>query len=492
MLIVYLTRHMIQAVVGEEGKIPVVNQVCQMLLPEGLFHAGIVSDEEQLKRILSEFWTENRLPQTMEFLVLDSSHMSNKSLEAPILSSIDMMEFLPREFDDINRAKEPLYAYWTAKEDKVHKKQRIFATMAERSYVKQYRDLFESIGVRVQEICSPMTGVLALLGSINSLKTQSAVVQIWNGSRLTNILILRGEYLYSNVTQMLQKPGTPGFSVEVARQVSRLGQFMKAQQMEETITHVYLSGIDAEDFSYCAEGIYQVSEKILTVELEEQVIGSLVECSERIARELSVFPIGAFFLGEGYIGLCQQLAMDPEKIRQRRDIKRRLRPVGVVAGILMAMAAALGGRYLYLNQQLTQLKNDNTDPQIVAAVAEFDDLEKKNRRIKERLDELDTDTAAINSYPVPNTEVIDVIESCADSWVDIEVQSYEAESGEIQVSATVAKVDQINVLIEDLRGHNIFHEVTYHGYRYDDALQKWIVSVTCTLSQRAGKERGAT
>lgn len=484
MLTIYLTKHMIQAVAGA-GKTISVDRIYQQRIPAGLFtHSGI-ADAEELSDILQAFWVRHQLPKKDVTLVLDSGQLVNKFLTAPILRPAAMRNFLAPEFSDIKRSGEQIFGYWIASEDKKSKMRQIMATMAERTALTQYIELFAGIGVQLTEIVTPLCSLLAMLRAIPDMNRQTAVVQLWNGSSLTNILLMNGDYVYSRTTQMFQQPGTANFSVEVARQIGRFEQFVKAQQLDASISHVYLAGISPDDLSDCMDGIAQIDADIAVSELE--IAGLLHPADSELPVMDSLIPISALFLGRDYIGLIRQMGVDPERVRDWQEMGHRMRPVAVLGGAAVAVIAVLGGYHLYLSHTLDVLTTYNESPLVVRNIAEYDQLAQANHSLQARLDELNGDVAAGESYPVPSSTINRTLEEARGAYVELDVRSYDAQTGVLTIDAMASEVDMIHAFIANLRTTELFYDVTYTGYNYDEGAQRWSVHVVCTLSQQAGR-----
>lgn len=77
--------------------------------------------------------------------MIDSNQFTTKVTDVPLQKQKQMMQFVSREFTDVERIEDPVYGYFPlpGQTDKKAKVQTVFATMAPRSYIQGYVELFE-------------------------------------------------------------------------------------------------------------------------------------------------------------------------------------------------------------------------------------------------------------------------------------------------------------------------------------------------------------
>ena len=65
--------------------------------------------------------------------------------------------------------------------------------------------------------------------------------------------------------------------------------------------------------------------------------------------------------------------------------------------------------------------------------------------------------------------------------------SFDADLGVLTMTARADTVDNINKFIRNLCGEDIFSNVDYTGYSYVESDELWMIHVTCTLAESAGR-----
>ncbi|MDD6039420.1 MAG: pilus assembly protein PilM, partial [bacterium] len=267
MLVCSLSNTKVQILEGTSGKRLKVKRILEIPLEEGIILNGQILDEERLVEMLVTFWKENKLPRKGVSLVTSDSRFMTKMVELPIISDKEIAAYIPREFDDVEK-REPLYGFnhigksTKIVEEKEVRVENMLAVMVEREVFGKLIDLFKQAGIQVTNIAASMEGDVRLINRLPQIAGKTCLVQLMDGSNLTNLLYVNGTYKYSNRTRLYSETDTPGYGVEVARSVSNIIQFAKAQQIEEPITDIFVGGISPDSLSYMEEGVFQIDDTI--------------------------------------------------------------------------------------------------------------------------------------------------------------------------------------------------------------------------------------
>lgn len=158
-------------------------------------------------------------------------------------------------------------------------------------------------------------------------------------------------------------------------------------------------------------------------------------------------------------------------------------------GVLAVISAVL----LVLNSQkekeLDELLTFNTDPGNVAAYQDSLALEAKVGRLLATMEEVGGFTEAKDSYPWADSAVTAAVERAAGNAVDVTVNSYQAVTGSLLMTAEAADVTIINGYIDALENTGLFEKVEYSGYHLieKEEKQRYSINVICHLTAEAGK-----
>lgn len=135
----------------------------------------------------------------------------------------------------------------------------VLATMIDRSFLEPHVERFQSMGIRLESIVMATMAEIQALNHLSYLKDKTCIIQMLDGMSLLNILYVDGQYYQFSRSRVFGERGTPAFGVECARTISNQQQFLKTQQIEEQVTHIYLGGeFEDEDLEVCRDSIFQM------------------------------------------------------------------------------------------------------------------------------------------------------------------------------------------------------------------------------------------
>lgn len=489
--VVYLSNNSIKVLTGEQKKNGVqVDNIYLTLAPEGSIINGIVTDQEEFLSHLKEFWEMNRLPKKGISLVINSSQFVNRTMELPEMSDKEILNYISREFSDVERTKNPVYNFFVLSKDERKKSSKIFATMVEKSFLDEHIQMFSALGISISSIDSANGCAIRILQQLPKVQKGACIVQLLDDMNMTNFLFIDGVYEYSSRSRIFNDRGTFGFGAEVARSVSNLLQFAQAQHFKERITNVYLGGIFDDELSFCEQSILEVSQTLSVSILDGTGTVFLKESLDGYKKFSNcVYAVGGLISLKKQLDLYTQYLRDPEKEHKKKETLKAITPIIVLFSIAVVISIGLGVRYTVLKGRLDKLDAYNTNTSIVDAGQEYDSLQEKESTLEKKVDKINEINENIKSYPIANSKVIKVLEKCASSYADIEVTSFEAETGILQVLTTASDVDKIHQYVLALRNEEIFKDVEYTGYNYLEDSKVYQINVICYLSQGAGHDK---
>ena len=119
-------------------------------------------------------------------------------------------------------------------------------------------------------------------------------------------------------------------------------------------------------------------------------------------------------------------------------------------------------------------------------LAQYEELYNNRVDWQNRSNALDSAQKSLDTYPLPNSTVNQMLENCAAGLASVSISQYDSATGTLTVSVTASQVDRINQFIEKLRQQSIFDVQEYSGYQKlsDDS---WAVNVTLGLKSSAGR-----
>ncbi|MBU3876115.1 hypothetical protein HGO97_009855 [Faecalicatena sp. AGMB00832] len=489
MVVVYLSNRYIRVVEGDAsgGKIH-AKALYYTIDTRGCILNGTITDVDGFREMIKNLWETNNLPRKGVSLVIDSSQFTTKVVDAPPMKPKQMMEYISREFTDVERISNPVYGYFplSGSGGKKEKVKRIFSVVAPREFVREYQDIFSGLGITISSIESVVGVALRLAEILPQLEDSTCIVQFADDMALMNLLLVDGRYQYSNRNRMFSEKGTPEFAAEAARTVSNLIQFAKAQELAMEIPKVYIAGLSEDEFQVYRDSISQINDQM---EAEELNLGQTIHI-EKEAGGQSVtnfaLAIGGLLKTDAKTSMMAQVEKDPLKEQERKQRKKVLIPLGILTGVLLGLTAAMGIRVLLYSRQLQELNDYNQREDIVAACDEYDALNAELSSSAALGKSMESLKVSLLGYPRIDSKTEQVVAACASGLVSAQISSYNAESGMMSFNAEAGNVEQINQFIKLLNQQEIFSDVDYTGYSQGSD-NKWSVNVNCIMAGRQGQ-----
>ncbi len=487
MLVLYLSNRYVRVLDGSvKGKRISLKRVAQTFMPEGSIINGVITDEEAFFGHLSEFWTKNNLPAEEVFLVVNTNKITTRLLNIPTLSMKQSLQYLPREFIDLEYAQGSIYSYWELKKDKASKKTQVLASVAEYELIDNYLQSFANIGIKISGVCSTLTSVLKILMQLSQLAGKTCLVQLVDDNILGNFLFVKGEYFYSEWLRLLNEPDTPEFSDEIGRSVEKIIQFARARQIETPIRQVYITQIDSENLNSCRGVIHMIDPALEVDNLSE---GNLLQNQLPGTGFGDLLPLlGALAPFSGNDDLFAQYKLAKKSQAKQNEWLKLAFPALVLAGVLAVVALVFAAVHLVEFLTLRNLDNFNQRDDVMEARMEYDRLETELTQLEQEYLSSTVALDNIYSYPTINSDLEKILLNSASGLAEIEVVSFNADTGIISFNAYAREVDLVNKYIWGLEQKDIFCNVHYTGYTWQEKTGRWKINVVCPLTASAGRE----
>lgn len=489
MMVVYLSNKYIRVAVGENtaGKIRV----------KGLYYAkdnrgcilnGTVVDSEEFVELMKELWETHQLPKRKVRLIVDSNQFTTKVVEAPIQKPKQMLEYVSREFAEVERIEEPVYSYMPmpGQTDKKAKMQRVFATMAPKKVIQDYKDLFGILGIPLESIESARQVVPGLAAMLSPLQGKTCVLQLVDDMTFINVLLHKGQYIYSSRGRLFADVGTTEYVEEISRSVSNILQFAKTQNITEKIQEVWVSGISASDVSFLERSVRESNGEIQVSKISLDSDIMFENAADGIDPTEFAVAIGGLRQNGVKSPLLEQAEKNPEKEAARSKKKKVWIPVTVLGVVMLTIAGYLGGSLIYRKGKLEKIREYNTRADVVQACEAYDSLSEQIRSVNILSRNAQKLQEQIGLYPKVDSKTEQTVAACAAGLVSAEIRGYSSEDGVLSFDTHADGVEQINQFIKLLSEQDIFADVDYTGYRQDSKGQ-WNVEVDCTMAERGAK-----
>ncbi|MBQ9234335.1 MAG: hypothetical protein IJ167_09940 [Lachnospiraceae bacterium] len=476
--VIYLANQQVQIVTGNSnGKKITINQSYTLDAPEGSIINGIVMDADSFIGFLRETWTSLRLPAKDVIVVINSSKFVGKNIEMPVLKDSKTLEFIEREFTDINKGDSYCYGYIPLAVE--GKTKRVYAENIPTDFIKDYLDIFTESGIKIKAIYSGESSIINFVAQTAGKKYGTFILEIADRMMITTLLFVNGAFYYFNSTRCFHEQESEEYAQDMARSASQIIQFMQAHQIEYPLETIILAGVNPLNIYTYSEAILQQGIQAPIQVFADEKIQAGVDIQNSIHATSGLVNTGK---QQNFLTLFHSSKKkDEEQGGSKAGI---FIIIGAVAVMLIALATAFTVRILK-NRELKKAQDANDA--MAMQVTWYDMVIAENSYISAQYNSIVGLDENIYTYPVCNTEVRNLINSCAGNFAEVSFESFDADSGVVTFKATSRTVDEINLFIAELNKQDIFNSVDYSGYSYQEGTGNWDIHVNCTLAESAGR-----
>jgi len=126
-IVIYLANSEIQIVEGNAGERISIERQLLRKTPEGSIVNGVVTDPDAFALFLKNVFDEKKIPKSDVSLVINSSKFVGQIMTLPPLSPKHTLEYIHREYANIEKEENKLYGFLRLKEKKGEGPGRIYA-----------------------------------------------------------------------------------------------------------------------------------------------------------------------------------------------------------------------------------------------------------------------------------------------------------------------------------------------------------------------------
>lgn len=499
---IFLSNTAIQIVVGKSnGKKIRIDRVLEEPMPDNTILNGVIVEgdgEEFLTAKLDYILKRHKIDNTVD-LVINSPKFMADVMTAPSLSLSKTTSYIDKQTksDQYARIETPVKGWYftdtvnstvvnkeTGKKKNI-KNNSIIAEVCEKSFIDQYVKVFTDAGFRLNSIHDGVKLADKMLE--RCVGGATAIYIIRDGQQIVTIFYVKGKYFYDSSKRSFRTPCTEEYAQEIHNNISGIKQFAGAQRIKEPITDVYFAGMKNDEIS-------QLKDYLAMVEPALLVHGTTTP-SHIKARKWSdkfssfIYPIaGLQKLQKGYSILTASRKND-EEYKKKVEFRKRAIPVIVLASILAVITIFLGVIYFLSSKNLKALNDYNSQISVLQASMEYDAQLIKSAKAGEKYGGAELLKAYLETYPLPDSTVnAKILQAARGESVVVDFNSYDAESGVFSITASSYEVENINKFIAKLMELDIFEDVDYTGYEWNDSSETWSIKVICTLKARANEE----
>lgn len=487
-LTVYLSNTDIEVLSGQSnGKGVSVSHVYSTPMPEGSFLNGVITDPEGIQYALAGMWNTHKLPKKGIRLVINTSQISVRVLDMPIMSQSKADIYLQREFEERSGERRRLLGFYVISQNKKNKTMKVCTELADVDFIANYVNVFAGAGIELKEINSGIGVSVNFLKKLNFAPDKNSVVMLRDAMTVTAIYLVKGEYFYSTTARTFNQPGTLEFAGEISNTVSQIEQFSKSEKVEDPISQIYLAGMTLEDSTNVERSIsMNLSEDIVVYNIS--VMRGVKFSYSTDSLDTLFYPTAGLMTLTDHQNLLKMYGkgeiVDNEK--RNRIIKLAI-PYVAVFILMLVITVSRIVTYSKKSSELRELEDYNTNPANMMMAAEYDSAASSVELYSGHVNALRLLDKNIDSYPLPTSEIGRIIERAAVGLGEVTTDSYDASQGRIGITARFKEVDMVNTFIDRLDAEDCFYEVNYTGYSEINSSGQWVANLECILSESAGR-----
>ena len=485
---VYLSNQIVQIAVGTRGKKGALKQVFTTMAPEGSIINGIIMDAEALEAHIKRFWEANNIPKKDVYLVVNSNKIAGKKIEVPNLNGKKTVDFIKREFADMQREdEENTLAYTSIGMNKKTKVKLLYAEMAPKEQLREFMQVFAAMGISLKGIISGEGSIIGYAQDTLTKFAKTFILQVINGNLVSNVLFVDGTFSYYNSVRCFNEPGTPEYLDDLARSLNQLEQFMNAEKIQSHVERIFVAGTDNSNLN-----AYNMVVRDHGVDTNVELVNTGLSTNPKLLHEsqTALYAVsGLFDQGPESNFLTHFSVKDDAEEKMDPQIKKYvISVIATLAVMLVGLGIAITFR-LIQQSKYDEAKNYNNSPTVLMQSAEYDAAVEKRDTMLAKYNSINTVVETIDSYPVCNDDVIATIEETARGYAKIEILSFDAEEGRVTFSAKADDVNDIYKYIDKLLEEDIFMNVDHTGYTYSETDKLYDIHVICTLAESVGRDK---
>ena len=482
--VVYLSNRQLQVVVGKRtGKTVKISKCISEQTPEGSVINGRVMDTESFSDFLKEFWLNHELSMTDIVLVINSTEFVGKAMDVPAMNEKKTRAFIAREFMDLSDRNDDIYGYAGLTSGSGSGLKKIYAESVGTRFLREYVELFASMGIRVKEIYSGKSSLLSYASMALGGECDNYMLILADGMSLFMPVWVGGEYYHMSHVRCFHGQGSREYVQDMLWEVGQMFQFMQAHQVENLPDRIYLAGMSEETLEICREMAPEVNIDIpfmMLTKTENWQKGAKQGLSSEAL--LCIPALSGLYARTKTADFLATTWSDPKQAEEKERFQRGVSIVILTFAVMLTLWAAAFFQKMNQSNELERLIDQNEDSELTEKLAEFDLEETDNTKLARKRQALAKTFEDLNSYPKVDKTVVNKIKTIAQNDVKVEVASYESNTGNVQLVAYTEDVTKIPDFIDGLLNNPSFLEVNYTGYTYDQGYDRWNIHVSCIMA----------
>ena len=498
---IFLSNTTIQIVVGKAsgGRIS-IDRIIEEPMPNDTILNGVVVEggDERLITKLKDIRIGHKISDNID-LVINSPRLMADVMEAPMLSVSKTTSYVDKKTksDQYTRISSPVKGWYQtgtvnasvtdAKSGTVKsiKNNSLIAEVCEKDFIDTYVRIFSEAGFRLNSVHDGVKLADKLLEKC--VADANAIYIIRDAQQIVTILYVNGKYFYDSSKRTFNAPCTEEYAKEIQTNISGIKQFAGAQRIKEPITDVYFAGMSNDEISMLRDHLAVTDPSLLVHGTTAPQHIKFNKWNDKFSS--FIYPIaGLQYFSKG-CSILSSLRKDDEAYEKKAAFRKKSIPIIILTSALALITVFLAVVYFGTSHTLRTLDDYNSRIDVVQSSMEYDAALTRAEMSGEKQGGAELLKKYLDTYPVPDSSVNEkILKAAGSESVLVDFNSYDATTGIFSITASSYEVERINKFIAKLMEMDIFEDVDYTGYEWNDSTETWSINVICTLKAGNGGE----
>ena len=487
---VFFSNKNIQIVVGKsKGKSIYIDRLIEASMPENAILNGVIIEggAEVISAKLKELWSVNKISGNADLIINSPQLISNRVTMPLISEQASITDYLDKQanLDEFGRFESPLKGWYPIETNKKEKTQNVITEVAERTFIETYIKIFSDAGITLNSVHDGVSLATELLATC--IRGTTAIYMIRDAQMLVTILYENGKYYYNSTKRLFQQPGTQEFAAEIRSNISGIKQFASSKHLSGTITDVFFAGMTPEDVGMLQRYLADTDPDISVHGTAAPSHIHFRKWSDRLSS--FIYPISGLMVPQTGFPVLKAIRKNDEKYNRKVELYRKSIPVIITTAVLILVTIFMLIIRINTAQRLRDIESYNSRIDVMQSAMEYDAFITRSAADGKQQGGADLLRTYIDTYPIPDSSVNEqIINAASKHNVSVEFSSYNSGDGVFATTASSPTVENINMFIADLLNMDIFENVDYTGYSWNESDGAWSIKVICTLSGQSAKE----
>lgn len=431
---------------------------------EKLIINGIIQDSDEYASSLKRLIKKTKLRDRDTTVLIDSSSIVYRDMQVPRLTNREIENLVYHTFDTQLPKIEDYVIDFSIVEE-TDKGKRVLCVAVPSMLIETYKTDFRKAGLKLVKVT---TGISALITMNYLVKAQNTISIANNGDVLSCTIFNNSKYDFNSVTRLSNKQAP---EQEILQRIDQVIQFEKVQNPSYSYDTIYGIGVENDRMRQYTDTSIGFSN------------ATTAHCfSSSVNADAVLLSVNTVKANQKQINLL--VGINQKKIKNKGDSRSVILILSVA---MLANILILAGIYGYKQYECYVLRQEYSAIQGMYNDSVFSDHYAKatmymglNEQIETQVKEYD----AVNTYLKANSKfTYSVFANIFNMSDNVIITQYSYNDGVLQLQASGSGKGTPYEFVEQLLASNMFLNVEYSGYSYNESEQSYSFVVTAILKE---------